>query len=429
MATHKRWLEVIFALVMLFFPAATYPQVDAAIRQIIVEQTLDMMEVKVLSAPAINENLSPSQKEQYENIKRQMNPQLSSAREEGASSTGFKNFLFGKDALANIALGLQTGDIAGYTKYHISFDNPIEIGGHGESELEWPLSSTLMGIDAAFNYKGNQKSAFSVPNKASLRILWLTRLDEDAGKMKDSDWIENDVGFIDYYDDGTLNGSAFWASNNDGLDIYSKSVAKLDKGDILDLNYTYNFLTNNITGLGIMAGFRYQNFLFSAYSLDQVGYGPYGPGPYDLTFQDTRGLKWGEYKVNSTIPYLGLSSELAWRDKISFLFNFGYSGWVTIRDQDTHLYPTTDEALGMNYDMISKGKSDGQAYLIDTKGNWRLAPAWLLSLGATFVTINTKGSMQQRQYLDGVLTGESEPIEEKVKSRYWLLSISLKYVF
>lgn len=429
MTAGKRRIRCIFVLAIFLFPVAALAEAGSALRQIVIEQTLDTIQVKNYSIPEIIENMHPAREEPSVDAEIKASRRLSTERAQDSPSSEVKDFIFGKDANANIAFGMQTGYIIGHSTYHISFDNPIEIGGHGESELEWPLSNWLMGIDAALNYKGREY-ALNAPNKASLKVIWLTSLGKDSGKIKDSDWIQNDVGYIDYNDDGVLNNSAAWASNNDGLDIYSEAVARLDKGDILDLNYTYNFFTNPTTGIGMMAGFRYQKFIFSSYSVDQVGYGPYGPaGLFDQSYTDTRGLKWLEYEVDSRIPYLGLSSELSWKDKAAFLFSFGYSDWVRIKDQDTHLYPTTDEALGMNYDMVSNGKSAGRAYLVDTSGHWQLTPAWLLSLGATFVSLDAKGTMEQHLYLNGILVGLSDPIEEKVRSRYWLVRASLKYVF
>ena len=100
-----------------------------------------------------------------------------------------------------------------------------------------------------------------------------------------------------------------------------------------------------------------------------------------------------------------------------------------IKDRDTHLYPSTDEALGINYDMVSLGHSDGDAYLINMKGAWRFHPHWFLSLGATYVNLDAKGTLTQHLILGGIEIGVTEPIDNKISSEYWLLKASLNYRF
>jgi len=338
-------------------------------------------------------------------------------------------FAFGEKAY--LSLGLQEGRIKGETTYHISFDNDYAVGGHGESELRWPLDNNLMGIYTSVHYKRNKDEPV-IHDRARLDLeWWFARFDKDAGKMRDYDWIQNDVGYIDYNDGppyNTLDGSSAWASNHEGIDIYSESVAKLDGSDIFDAAYTYNFWPRENLTIGPRLGYRYQRFRFSSYSLDEFGYGPYGPGPFDQSYKDERALKWGEYKVTSHIPYMGLSSELTWKNKFSLFFKFGYSNLVRIKDQDTHLYPTADEFYGFNVDMVSKGHCKGTAYLTDFGGDWKFWPNWLLSVGATHLGIEAKGKMNQ-SFRIGELMYTGGDVGEKITTKYWVIKGAIRYVF
>lgn len=435
-------------VVFLFIPLVAHAQVDPSLQQIIMEQTLDVVEAqgvavsaKRSAAPIHSENppqdglFYRAEPKPYLLNERHVRSTAPFPREEESALTKteqadlkvVKDFFFGENGSpdSNIALGLQTGYISGRSIYHISFDNPYEIGGHGESELEWPLNNSLIGLGLELNYKG-RASHPTIPNQAGFRFSWFTRIDKRSGSMKDSDWIENDIGYIDYDDDGILNGSDPWAWNNDGLDIFSKSPAELEACNLIDMNYNYNFLVNDVGALGLLVGFYYQYFRFAVYSLDEVGYGPYA-GYDDITYKDTQGLKWGLYEIDCQVPYIGASGELNWQDKLSLFLSFGYSSWAMLKDQDTHLYPT---AVGGDVDMISKGKTNqAQVYLLNAKGNWRLAPRWLLSLGAAFVSIEAKKTIVQHIYFDGTEVASSDPINERVKSEYWLANLSLKYVF
>jgi len=323
-------------------------------------------------------------------------------------------FAFGEKTY--LAMGLQQGRIKGETTYHIAFDNDYADGGHGESELRWPLDNNLIGIFTSVHYKRNKDEQI-IHDRARLDLeWWFARVNKDAGKMRDYDWIENDVGYL---------GGGWY---HEGVDIYSETVAELDRSDIFDAAYTYNFWPMENWAIGPQFGYRYQRFKFSAYSVDQVGYGPYGPGPFDQSYKDAAGLKWIEYKVRSHIPYVGLSSELTWKNKFSLFFKLGYSNLVRIKDQDTHLYPDEDQAHGYNTDMVSKGSCDGTAYLADFGGDWKFWPNWLLSVGATHLDIEAKGKMNQSFRVAQYIVPGGD-VGEKITSKYWLIKGAIQYSF
>jgi hypothetical protein len=91
--------------------------------------------------------------------------------------------------------GPEVRHTAGDSTYHISFDEPWALGGHGESELEFPINNVMAGINVIVGTKYGKNSRKS---KGRLCLRLLGTIDKDAGIMKDSDWIENDAAFGKY---------------------------------------------------------------------------------------------------------------------------------------------------------------------------------------------------------------------------------------
>ena len=107
--------------------------------------------------------------------------------------------------------------------------------------------------------------------------------------------------------------------------------------------------------------------------------------------------------------------------------NFTYSDWVDVSDKDTHLYPSSD-APGFNYDMISKGDCEGEAYIARMEASWEFVRHWSLDLGGEYVDIDTEGSLEQSHYINGTLVGISGlPIDETVTSSHWSAQLSISY--
>ncbi|MBL7085038.1 MAG: hypothetical protein ISS43_02895, partial [Candidatus Omnitrophica bacterium] len=111
-------------------------------------------------------------------------------------------------------LGLQSGYITGDTTYHITFaEDVLGFVFSGESELEFPLDNFLLGVEGVLGYKDfrNDKR-----DKARLSVSWFTDVSSDAGKMQDSDWLNNNYDIL------------YTGSTHPGLDIYSESDTDLD---------------------------------------------------------------------------------------------------------------------------------------------------------------------------------------------------------
>jgi len=137
-----------------------------------------------------------------------------------------------------MTFGLEGGYINGRTTFQFDFDNDYTVGGHGESELRWPLNNSLIGLGATFNYRMN-KGVDDMRDRARMELIWLTRLNENSGRMLDSDWIENDSGYL-----------GVPVVDHPGKDIYSESVADVDSLNIFDVNYTYNFWPHRNWAIG-----------------------------------------------------------------------------------------------------------------------------------------------------------------------------------
>jgi|GEM_PF-1793224 outer membrane protease len=412
-----------FVIFFLLFPSFVFSQgIDAKAKAATVDVYLDAVE-----AGRKNSN----QEGAAENSPDKAGPVV--RQEEFIQAVGGDNRKLRQAALAFlgedgfISFGLQLARISGQVKYHIMFDNDYSVGGHGESALEWPIHNILSGVLCALGVNSPDYE-----NKPKYKLdmgFWFKCFSRASGKMKDSDWIQNDKGYIDYNDDGVLNNSANWATNHDGKDIYSESDTNVEALTLLDLDYLYNFLIRPKYTLGVLAGFRYEMFKFSSTSLAQAGYGPYGPGPFDAGYTDTQNLKWCEYAVKTQLPYIGIASSISPWERFTLYFKLGFSQWVRIKDKDVHLYPDTDAVLGANVDMISRGVCKGKAYLADIVGSCRIDPFWTWNLGFNCININTKGKLKERFYYQGYLLGASDDIDHTVKTSYWMLNSSLVYSF
>ncbi len=305
-------------------------------------------------------------------------------------------------------IGPEVRYITGDSTYHISFDNSWADGGHGESELEWPLDNWFAGINYVGGTRGNHNQI-----KHQLGLQVLGNISRNAGTMKDSDWIEND-------------GADPWNYPiHDGKDLYGELDAKLENGLIFDVNYAYNFSLGKNFSIGPMIGYQYKKFKWSGRDLVQRNYGPYAADDYT----DTNGWEWGRYEVTYEMPYLGVNSEILFGKNNQFRvnLNFTYSDWVDVTDKDTHLYPSSD-APGFDYDMISKGDCDGEAYIARMEASWNFRPNWSLDIGGEYVDIDAEGSLKQRHYINGSLVGiSSGSIEETVTSSQWSALLRISY--
>jgi outer membrane protease len=388
----------IIVFFFVFLPTTVHATFDDYTRQREMENTLDAMEAKL----AVSERKSrSSQSKEQDTPKQPAIPKTKSLQKEEESES-LRNIreiiqlVFGK--YAYMTLGLQTGYITGNTTYHISFSEEVlGVVYNGDSELEFPLDNFLWGIEGGVGYKNinNEKQ-----DRARLTLRWLTDVNNGAGKMKDSDWL-NDAYDIYYY-----------GITHPGLDIYSESDADLDT-NMVDVNYTFNFCPTENISIGSTIGYKYQKFKYDISNLNQVGY-----GPYEDDYTGSVSGRVLDYKVEYKIPYLGLSTDLLLGDKFQLNLQFGYSPWADAKDRDDHL---------LRY-KLSTADCDGDAYLINLNANWEFLPAWILQVGSEYVNIDTDGTQHQFFYA-GDYVGTTYDVDDKITSKYYLVNAAIKYAF
>jgi outer membrane protease len=291
-----------------------------------------------------------------------------------------------------IETGPELRYIVGDSTYHISFDEPLALGGHGESELQFPIANVMAGVKVIV---GTTHAKSSRKSKGRLCVRLLKTIDKDAGIMKDSDWIENDA--------------AFGKTPHKGKDLYTESDAELE-GMLFDAIWAYHFSLGHNWGLGPMLGFRYEELQYEIYGYR--GYywteSVYGQG------------KVLDYQIIYKIPFIGLSSEtlLGGRDQLLLSMSFGYSDWVEARDRDDHLLRFK----------LSESKCEGAAYLLTLNLDWRFYPRWVLGVGAEYLDIDTRGKQHQGFYA-GPSVGITYEVDDIITASHWSVIMSVLYQF
>ena len=287
-------------------------------------------------------------------------------------------------------IGVETRYVQGDSTYHISgVDSQL---GSWASELEFPLNNFLAGISLII---GSRYGKNPSQTRDRFSLTWPRVVQEAAGIMKDSDWIENDA--------------AFGESPHAGTDIYTESDAQL-RGSMFDVNYVYHFRLNNSWSLGPMIGFRYQRFEYDIYGFR--GY------DYDRPISSTE--KALEYEITYKIPYIGLGSDLLFGKNSQFQLHFilAYSDWAKAEDRDDHV---------LRY-KLSESDCEGEAYLIKLNLDWSFYPNWLLGLGAEYVDIDTIGTQHQSFYA-GQFLGTTYDVNDRITSTYWSTILKISYAF
>ena len=279
-------------------------------------------------------------------------------------------------------IGIQTGYIKGDTTYRITFSG-------GESELEFPLDTTLLGVNLGVKYLTPEERRSYAKEKVNFSISWFTDIYHE-GIMKDSDWIAGD--------------------GHPGLDIYSESSTDINL-TMVDVNCIYKFLHMPLMDLGVMAGYKYHKYNYEVFDTDQTGYGPYHPA-YTGYFSGSTIA----YSVRYNIPYVGVASDISLTEKLLLALKVGYSPWATSKDRDDHL---------LRYKM-STSECDGEAFFGSVDGSLSLAPDWHLNLGVEYMDIDTEGTQQQYFYA-GPFAGTSVEVDDAITSSYWLAFLSILY--
>lgn len=303
---------------------------------------------------------------------------------------------------------------AGETINTISFDNPWIFGGHGESELEFPIKNNFftgvnLEIGTLFDGDTVNKPA------AKLSVMYLQAVGGETGVMRNSDWIENDIGY-----GATQTPSIVVPSQHAGKDIFTKSDDELVAGRIFDINWLYNFKINEQVMIGPVLGYMYQKFTHdvtgcSGYSWIDL-FPPVAVNCVNETVID--------FENEQSIPYFGVNSEVFFGDddKSSISLSLLYSGWVSASYTDIHRYPPNTPP---DVDRHFIGNLDGDAYIARLNTDWYFSENWLFSVGGEYLEIKTNGREKQITYLNGVPGTPVEGVDSTLDTT--MLSVYMRF--
>lgn len=290
------------------------------------------------------------------------------------------------------SLGPTIGYLNGDTTYHISYySGPSGI----ESELEFPLKTVMAGIAWIYRSERSGRNAGFI-----LNARWLTNLDNGTGKMKDSDWLTDDLDIVEV-------GSA-----HPGKDIYSESDIQL-KATVIDLNVTLDSKRKSKWHIMPIFGYKYQNFQFDVSNTYQVGYGPYAPGYTGFIPGKTL-----DYEITYNIFYIAATSRIVSNDSFTADLKLGFSPYTKADDRDDHILRAK----------LSTANTDGYAYLAELNAKWNMSEYWWFNLRGEYLNISTTG--QQFQYFyAGPDAGLAFSVDDKITSLQWFISAFLEHKF
>lgn len=303
-------------------------------------------------------------------------------------------------------MGFEGRYLSGNTTYHISFDDSWAHGGHGESELEFPVGNHFVGFNMSV-YSREDGQRFHT--RTRLDVRYLTAISGSAGVMKDSDWIENDLAIC-----GSL-----CTGNTPGRDLYTESDDVLASGVLMDASITRNLWFDESLALGLVLGYRY----YEVEHHIKGCWGTYWGVPVSCVY--ARVL---EYRAEHSIPYVGFNLEFSHRKGFNANLNFLYSDWVSIDDRDIHLYPDSDTAT-YNLDRISTCECSGSAYMVRLNTRWALTDELGIFVEGDYMDVEADGYQIQRTYVNGSLVGTNHiPIRDTISTVVWSAGIGLYYV-
>jgi outer membrane protease len=261
------------------------------------------------------------------------------------------------------------GFLSGSTLYHIS---GTVSGVDWASELEWPVNSTLVGINLL--WRGSPWSFDLSLGK---------NLSKKPDGMEDSDWLSE------------------WKFSYTETDTSMEAL-------FIEAGATYNLISWSKWNLGARGGYKYQKFSFS------------GEGVWNLLEPENLPIYVGEkvidYKVAYNIPYLGIVVEGEPSEKLTL--NGGLLlGLVSAKDEDDHV---------LRY-KLSKGSCSGSAVFLVLGGKYDFTSRLFMKVSVEVTDINTSGHQDQSFYSGESEGVTNEDIDDEIKSSQTLLSLGLGF--
>ncbi len=279
-------------------------------------------------------------------------------------------FSFGPDYM----MGDTTYQIGG--KVYDQFGNLTNRFWFPISELEFPTD--VMMATAALTV-GSATDSWRINTSLSKNVT------EDAGTMKDSDWV----------------------TNPNTLDIYSESDADLD-ALAFDINADYRFFQRQNFALYAGVGFRRHDYDFDVKNMDQW----YPSGLYGSGHEIIPG-KVLTYEVDFNLAYLTLGSQVDLSNLFHLYAEIGYA-YAKSTDEDNHLLR----------DRVSKGDYDGNAVLFNLAARFDLNPEWFLTGKIDYQHIEVDGESDTYESMI-----KTHSIYQEIESQQTTLSVAIGYRF
>ncbi len=227
--------------------------------------------------------------------------------------------------------------------------------GGWKSELEWPLDT--------ITYVGGIVSLSFFEKLQANAGIWKAVTD-DAGDMKDSDWL---YGFF-----------------GDVRAVYSESEGTVDATQF-DVNLRYNFLKRENLVIGGILGYSQTKWEWEAGNGFQTTIAPqfFYQGPIEglgITYEE-------EVKV----PYLGLAFSL-FPENSSFGLNIYslYSPKAVCKDEDDHVLRSK----------LSTGDTEGTFFSLGSDIRWQFSKSWSLTGSINYSSYDLEGEQEQEFYAD-----------------------------
>ncbi|PIE32867.1 hypothetical protein CSA56_13805 [candidate division KSB3 bacterium] len=279
-----------------------------------------------------------------------------------------------------VAFGVSTITESGDMTYSIQGS---EDGGW-KSSLEWPLENMwYAGGVGSVNFSRNFR----------LNIGIWKSLTDDAGTMKDSDWLYG------YYGDTTA--------------IYSETDTTVESVHI-DANGRYDFMQNDSMTFGAILGYTYTKWDWTAgdgfqWTIDPLSY-YYG----SVTGRAIT------YKQELKIPYVGLGLSISpARTPLGFNLYALYSPIAKCDDRDDHILRSK----------LSQGETDGTFLSLGGEFLVKFATRWSVTGTLQYSAYDLEGTQEQYFYAGENAGRGSTGIDLEIEGSQAYFGLTIGYKF
>lgn len=293
-------------------------------------------------------------------------------------------------------VSLGGGYLYGNTTYRIDAADPVS-GQAVISELKFPIQTPLINVELGYADRDRRDR-----DTLEMRLRYAATAGKGTGTLKDSDWLNAaaDIATV-----GSAHG---------GKDIYSESSIELD-ARIADLTLSYTAWQGGGFGLGLLGGYLYEQFNYSADNTVQAGFGPYAP------YSGSTAGRTLKYEVTYNIPYLGVRTRMGSGAGFHAVLDLGYSPWAKADDRDDHVLRTK----------LATCDASGWAYIAALNAGFPVEDDGLIELRAQYLKIDANGTQTQQWYGNGdpsvpagtVISGISDQITSQQYSALLLFTV------